>query len=230
MFLKGHQRSFVLISRTSIRNLIFSLFLNVFMYPWYFPILLKSTQKKGEGTKVLVARHQNSGAPNVPDWSSFRLWWRSLLLDLVWKDHGWGSSLGAGGLIAGEESDLTKCQSRGKELSSWWVMRGSKMDMKKREEIPRPLFPLYFYHLYQNQYSFSWSKWSTIPSSFEKYVLALHIFYVIITWLWGQPPTFLPPSLQKIWKCWNCVLLCSSRGNNCGDNLYSIYMQFRKIK
>ena len=163
-------------------------------------------------------------------WSSFRLWWRSLLLDLVWKDHCWGSSLGAGGLTAGEESDLTKCQSRGKELSSWWVMRGSKMDMKKREEIPGPLFPLYFYLLYQNQFSFSWSKWSINPSSFEKNVLTLHIFYVIITWLWGQPPTALPPSLQKIWKCWNCVLLCSSRGNNCGDNLYYIYMQLRKIK
>ena len=175
-------------------------------------------------------QRQNSGAPNAPDWSSFRSWWRSLLLDLVWKDHGWGSSLGAGGLTAGEESDLTKCQSRGKELSSWWVMRGSKMDMKKREEIPCPLFPLYFYLLYQNQFSFSWSKWSIIPSSFEKYVLALHIFYLIIIWLWGQPSTSLRPSLQKVWKCWNCVLLCSSRGNNCGDNLYSIYMQFRKIK
>ena len=190
-----------------------------------YPDFIEIDPEKGEGTKVLVARHQNSGAPNVPDWSSFRLWWRSLLLDLVWKDHGWGSSLGAGGLTAGEESDLTKCQSRGKELSSWWGAVRWTWRKGKKSHVPC------FHYI-----STSFTKTNILQ-------LIKVINYPLFLWktCFGTShilrdnylvmrTTTNITALQKIWKCWNCVLLCSSRGNNCGDNLYSIYLLFRKFK
>ena len=62
---KYKKKFFVLISRTSIRILIFFFFLTVSMCPQYFLILSKHCQHKHAFNKG--KRPQNSGAPNVPD-------------------------------------------------------------------------------------------------------------------------------------------------------------------
>ena len=62
---------FVLISKAIIRIFVFSLFLNFFICPWYFLILLKHCQHKQDGNKEKRPKNRLGTGALVPQCSCF---------------------------------------------------------------------------------------------------------------------------------------------------------------